>query len=378
MKKLLLFIFLLAQSALIVFAGGPKQVAKIDRSLWPYEINSSTEFDFASKMEMLVFIAEFQSCDIDIPEDSIKKQLGIEKISISSINTWKEQVKQILTSNFNAITTTSVRDFIEIQKPANWQILIEAATNLEKDIPTNLKPWFIDAKAFYDCYIYEQMRLAALFPRITSEILTLQNSEVNGFTFGDKQFLLTFDDGPTMVNGNSDKLIATLEANNKNGIFFVLGDAFDARLKAGSAQKLSELYKSEVVGSHGKVHKPHAKYGEWQYSLTFTSHLIDSVLPNNSKINFFRPPYGQRNNDIIDFLNKSNTHVMLWNIDSQDWNAKISSNEVADRVLTLMLLWRRGILLFHDSHSKANEALPIIWNSLNNTGINWKDVKQFK
>ncbi len=378
MKKIVLLILLFSNIAPMIKAGGPKQVAKIDRSLWPYEISSTEEFDFASKMEMLVFIDVFQLRDQIMIEDSIKKFLGVEKISMSSINLWKEQTKKVLMSNFNALTNTSVHNFIEIPKPINWQGLANAASSLEKSVPGNLKAWFTEAKAFYDSYIYEQMRLAALFPRVTSEILTLQNSEVNGFTFGDKQFLLTFDDGPTLSGGNTDKLISTLSKNHMNGVFFVLGDNFNARLKASSEQKMNELYNSVVVGSHGKVHNVHPKYSEWQYSITFTKHLIDSVITENNRAGYFRPPYGQRNDNMIEFLGQNDIRVMLWNIDSQDWNAKITSGEVADRVITLILLWRKGVLLFHDSHSKANEALPIIWNSLKNSDVNWMDAKQMK
>lgn len=217
------------------------------------------------------------------------------------------------------------------------------------------------------------MRLAALFPSTTSEILNLDRDEINGNKFEDKQFLLTFDDGPTIVSGNTDKLISTLRRNNMNGIFFVLGDMFDARRKVTSDDKLRTLYGKNVLGSHGKVHKSHQKYPEWKSSIVFTAKAIDSVIPKRNKTMYFRPPYGQRTQEVINFLEENNSKVMLWNIDSQDWNAKISSNEVADRIITLMLVWRKGILLFHDIHPKANEALPMILKKLNNAGVVWVD-----
>ena len=360
----------------ILFAGGPKKIAKINRSLWPYTINSVAEFDFASKMEMLVFAHALQSTEKIIIEDSLKKYLGLEKISALSIASWKERVKKVLLANFNAISTATNHDIIELQKPQRWQQIVNAANTLENKIPDNLKAWFTNASAFYDSYIYEQMRLAALFPRVTSEILTLQSSEIIGFDYPDKQFLLTFDDGPTAAGGNTDKLISTLNKNNINGIFFVLGDMFNARLKAESIKKLNTLYKPMVIGSHGKVHTQHPRDEHWKYSLSFTKHLIDSVAPETQKSTYFRPPYGQRNDKMIAYLNESNSKVMLWNIDSQDWNAKITAHEVADRVMTLMLLWRRGIILFHDIHPKANTALPAIWQEFNNCSIQWIDARQ--
>ncbi|HXA01332.1 MAG TPA: polysaccharide deacetylase family protein [Cytophagaceae bacterium] len=378
MKNLLysILVFRLLCSTSVIAGDGPKQIAKIDRSLWPYEINTATEFDFASKMEMLVFIEVLQQHDNLIIEDSIKKYLGLQKVAVASIDAWKTQTKNILVSNFNALIKSSPNDFINIPKPINWQGLVQSSRSINNKMPDALKAWHIEAKAFYNSYVYEQMRLAALFPGITSEILTLQDSEITGSAFIDKQFLLTFDDGPTLVNGSTDKLIATLKNNNTTGVFFILGDMYNARLKSDSARKLHDLYGSNIVGSHAKIHKSHQKYEDWQYSLSYTSHLIDSIIPENKKTKYFRPPYGQRNDKIVSYLSQNNTKVMLWNIDSQDWNAKISSSEVADRVITLMLLWRRGILLFHDTHSKANEALPIIWKKLNAAGIKWIDPKQ--
>ena len=44
----------------------------------------------------------------------------------------------------------------------------------------------------------------------------------------------------------------------------------------------------------------------------------------------------------------------------QDWHASNSGPKAAGRVLSLMLVWRHGNILFHDIHPKAAEALPRI------------------
>lgn len=372
--KSIYIIFLLQVSFVsALLADGPKKIAKINRSLWPYQINSVYEFDFASRMEMLVLTGVLDDQDKCTNIDSLKKYLGLEKITIESVNKWKEQTKEILQANFRNLSPGGKHDFVVITTPVSWTGLVTSSRQMEKDVPDNLKAWYNEARGFYNSYVYEQMRLAALFPRTTSEILNLDTDEINGNKFADKQFLLTFDDGPTPVNGNTDKLISTLKQNNVTGIFFVLGDMFYARRKTTSDDKLKTLYGRNIVGSHGKVHKSHQKYPEWKSSVSFTANIIDSVIPERNKTMYFRPPYGQRTQEVINFLEQNNSKVMLWNIDSQDWNAKISSNEVADRIITLMLVWRKGILLFHDIHPKANEALPIIWKQLNKAGITWVD-----
>ncbi len=326
-------------------------------------------------MEMLAFVGVFQSYTTLGVEDSIRKKLGIEKISMPSIATWKENVRKIIIANFSALDNTLPHDIVAIQNSPQWEQIISASNKLALNVPGDLKAWYANATDFYEGYVYEQMRLAAIFTRTSSEILTLQPSEVTGAEYKDKQFLLTFDDGPSPTNGNTDKLIATLENNHLNGLFFVVGDMLSARLKANSRQKVSALYYKMALGSHGKVHKPHPKYEGWQSSISFTDSLISSIVPNSKSIHYFRPPYGQRNDKMITFLGVKNTRVMLWNIDSQDWNAGISAREVADRVTTLMLLWRRGIILFHDIHPKANAALPVVWEGLRSSGVKWIDAR---
>jgi peptidoglycan/xylan/chitin deacetylase (PgdA/CDA1 family) len=372
-NRLFLVVTACLLAAFSTFAQGPKQIAKISRSLWPYEINSVTEFDFASKMEMLVFIEVLEGQEKLNNEDSLARYLGLEKVAVASVELWKGKVKNNLLTNFNALSKPSNHDFISLAQPLSWVSLVQGARSLSGKMPEALKAWYGDTKAFYLRYIYEQMRLAALFPRITSEILPMDNSEMTGFELKDKQFLLTFDDGPTALRGHTDRLLATLKQQNQHGLFFILGDMYNARLRATSLKQLHDLYGPNVVGSHGKVHKPHQKYAEWPNSLSSSLQIIDSVVPENQQRVFFRPPYGQRNSQMVSYLNAHHAQVMLWNIDSQDWNAKISSPEVADRVITLMLLWRKGIILFHDIHPKANESLPVIWKQFGTSGIQWVD-----
>lgn len=354
------------------FAGGPKKIAKINRSLWPYDLSVAGEFDLASKMETLVFTGVLQSYE-GLPQDTMKMRLGLERVSIASIERWKQGVQKVLLKNLSALPSNLPHDFLSGQRMIAWTDVVRASHALQESMPQNLSVWFQNAREFYAYYVYEQLRLAALFPRTTSEILTLDDSEITGLEYGDKQFLLTFDDGPSIKNGTTDKLIVTLKTNHVPAAFFVLGDMLSARLKTTSAEKIRDLYKPMAVASHGGTHKPYPKYDYWQTSLVNTKKLIDSVMQNRYGVLYFRPPYGQRNEKIVAFANQQHMRIVLWNIDSQDWNAKITAKEVADRVITLMLLWRRGIILFHDTHPKANEALPEIWKAVANCDIQWVD-----
>jgi hypothetical protein len=92
----------------------------------------------------------------------------------------------------------------------------------------------------------------------------------------------------------------------------------------------------------------------------------------------FRPPYGQRQVDSQVFFASQGLQVALWQIDSQDWNSKVSAEAAGQRVLTLMLLWRRGVLLFHDIHGKARVALPWVLRASRGVPVNWMNCSDYR
>jgi hypothetical protein len=50
---------------------------------------------------------------------------------------------------------------------------------------------------------------------------------------------------------------------------------------------------------------------------------------------------------------------------------------VSDRVFTLML-WRSGVILFHDVHPRALRALPGLVASARATGLSFQECRQVR
>lgn len=359
------------------FLNAQVKVAKIDRSLWPQDLNSVDNFDYASKMQILVYAKCFLEIQNLNNAEEIKAKYNIKFANVNSFSTWKKEQMQLIVQNLHSIKSQTVLDkTIAINKDCTWQEVVKATEKLDKSIPANLKLWYANAMDFSRQYANELARLAFLFPKTSSEILTLAPNEITGSNYADKQFLLTFDDGPTKENGNTDKLTATLKTLNLNGMFFVLGEQLQNRINATSTDKINRLYADNKLESHGKIHKSHQYLDSWQESIDYTFGKIKTVTDVKTGRSHFRPPYGQRTEKVANYLNSINASALLWNIDSQDWNSKISAAEVSDRVITLMLLWRKGIILFHDIHPKANEALPVMVKSLNGSGIIFMNAKK--
>jgi len=103
---------------------------------------------------------------------------------------------------------------------------------------------------------------------------------------------------------------------------------------------------------------------------------LTTILPAGQEaVKYFRPPYGQRTPEISQYVVNRHQQDMLWNIDSQDWNAHVTPEQVTGRMISLMLLWRHGILLFHDVHPKAKQVLPAILSATENSGIHWTSCR---
>jgi peptidoglycan/xylan/chitin deacetylase (PgdA/CDA1 family) len=114
---------------------------------------------------------------------------------------------------------------------------------------------------------------------------------------------------------------------------------------------------------------------QWQASIASSSQLIHDTLAD-SYVPAFRPPYGQRPPDSGPYLRRRGLKLILWNIDSLDWNDSLSADDVEQRVMSLMLLWRRGIILFHDLHPRARMVVPRLVSWLARDDIAWVDCHQ--
>jgi peptidoglycan-N-acetylglucosamine deacetylase len=358
------------------WAAGPESVALSDRSLWPDTIDSPAGFDRASRAEILVFAAALSEAT-DRNEDTLKAELRIRSVDMGSLTRVRNRLLDNLVANYrNASKQCSTAAEPFCAAIGSSESLTEAGKALPRTLPERYRSWLDNAQAFHRGYANELIRLAALFPKVTSEIDTFTSSERSGAELADKHFLLTFDDGPSNDKGNTDRLVKVLDQHRLNGLFFVLGERLKARSQAGNGVALPELYKGQCVALHGWQHQSHQKWDQWQTSVLDSQRLVKDVLPQNYRP-YFRPPYGQRRSDSESFFHENGLTVSFWNIDSQDWNTRVTGDEVKQRVFTLMLLWRRGVILFHDIHTKAQTALPWLVAQTSSSGITWDDCHNY-
>lgn len=357
----------------IVHAAGPSTVAKSNTTLWPDPITSKQAFDKASRAEILIFLSVYKE---NFNAEMKAADLNIKSFNAVSFERWKNRFKTYWLNTF-IDATKSCKNDKEMGcsfKETDFAKLLNYAENFSTTLPEKYTAWKNMSRDFYQTYLKEQARLAALFPHPTSEILPLTDTEILGDRFKDGEFLLTLDDGPTQTD-DTKKYAQLLRTHGISAFFFALGDALETKLKKNSPQSLKDIYQGHCLASHGYHHNSHQKWVDWKDSLNKTEDLIQKITENNSPVQF-RPPYGQRQKNLTDYLATKHASVILWNIDSQDWQRKLSPPEVSVRIQKLMLLWRKGIILFHDVHKKGFVAIPDAIQLGKTAQLQWMDCSK--
>ncbi len=356
-------------------AAGPSTVAKLNSDLWPNSITSKQEFDTASRAEILIFLSVYKELfSTDIKPSVLK----IKSINAVSFERWKARFKTTWLNTFLDATKTckNEKELGCSFKENNFEKLLVYSENFKNSLPEKYNPWLEMSDGFYRTYLKEQARLAALFPNPTSEILPLSDIEIIGDRFKDGEFLITLDDGPTKTDDTA-KYSKLLKDNGISAFFFAVGDSLETKMKMTSAETVKNIYQGQCLASHGYHHKSHQTWKEWKSSIDKNQALIKQITGKNSPI-AFRPPYGQVQQDLVNYLASQHSTIYLWNIDSQDWHSGITAKEVSLRVKKLMLLWRKGIILFHDVHQKAFVAIPEVVQFAKGPNLHWIDCSSVK
>ncbi|MFO2465111.1 polysaccharide deacetylase family protein [Pseudomonas sp. 15FMM2] len=349
-------------------------VASLDRSSWPENLGSPALFDVASRAEILMFANALLTTEA-LDESALKQRLGLRNINLGAIDDLRRRLWQRLLENYAFAEQSCEQDASFCYLVDNMDDLRKQAGKFAVGADSFYAGWAEPSRMFHLRYLDEQLRKAALFPQISSEVARFGDVERNGDELRDRLFVLTFDGGPTPVDGNTDWLADYLRKQKMNAVFFVLGNSLQTRLERSSGADMQALYQGQCVGVQGWQYRSHSHWVDWQDSITRSAALVQNLLPENY-LPLFRPPYGQRRADSQGFFQAQGLQVGLWDIDSQDDAGKLKAEESAQRVLTLMLLWRKGVIVFHDTQDKARTALPWLLQATAQSGLGWQDCRE--
>lgn len=175
---------------------------------------------------------------------------------------------------------------------------------------------------------------------------------------------LTFDDGP-----NSDytqRILDVLAANYSHATFFVVGpnaENFPEMLKAISLAGCE-------VGNHTYHHKDLTTLtaAEVEEEIDKVNRAVKKATGENTTV--IRPPYGAFNDDVLAQLNEP---VILWDLDTEDWDSR-NAQKVVQKVLDTV---KDGdIVLMHDIYDSTAEAVEILVPKLKEQGYQIVSVSE--
>lgn len=351
--------------------AAPISVATLDRSVWPETLSTPLLFDVASRAEILGFAHQLLESE-NLSEVQLAARLGLRQLNLSSVNVIRNRLWSRLFDNYQFAQKNCDQDASFCVLVDDLPMLRQRAAEFKVADDSFYAQWAAPAAAFNQRYLNELLRMAALFPVTSSEIERYNSDELSGEEMPDRNFLLNFDSGPTVADGATDWLADFMRQQKINATFYVLGKTLQARVDSSSATALQTLYKQQCVGVQGWEYRSHAHWVDWQDSVTRSAALVQQVLPDNF-VPLFRPPYGHRRADSAEFFRDQQIRVALWNIDSQDSTGQLDAEQTSQRVLTLMLLWRKGTVVFHDSQKIAQQAVPWLMANTAQSGVIWED-----
>ncbi|MDE1196247.1 MAG: polysaccharide deacetylase family protein [Pseudomonas sp.] len=347
------------------------EIATMDRSVWPEVLETPQLFDVASRAQIMSFAHQLLESE-NLSDVQLAERLGLRQINVQTVNVIRTRLWTRLFENWKAAEKSCDADASFCVLVDDVPMLRQRAGEYKVADDSFYARWAAPADAFSQRYLNELLRMAALFPQTSSEVERYNSDELSGEEMPDRTFLLNFESGPTVADGATDWLADFMRQQKINATFFVLGKNLQGRLDASSPQALQTLYRQQCVGLQGWEYRSHAHWNDWQDSVERSAALVQQTLPDNF-VPLFRPPYGHRRADSAQFFRDQQLQVSLWNIDSQDATGRITAEQAAHRVLTLMLLWRRGNIVFHDSTDKAQQAIPWLMANTAQSGVIWED-----
>lgn len=366
---LLLSAWLLSVGAL----AAPGDVATLDRSTWPEQLSSPTLFDVASRAEILMFSRVLLASE-SLDDASLAQRLGLRTVNRVSVDRLRQRLWQRLLSNYNVAQQSCDQDASFCFLVEDMATLREQAAKFQVGDDSYYIKWAEPSRLFHAQYLDEQLRKAALFPQTSSEVDRFGDHERNGDAMHDRLFLVTFDSAANVVPDNTAWLTDYLRKANMSATFFVLGKDIQARLAERESSDLQTLYSKQCIGVQGWEFRSHSHWQQWQDSVRRSAELVKSRLPENF-VPLFRPPDGQRRSDAAGFFNAQGLQVALWDIDAQDGAGKLKAADSAQRVLTLMLLWRHGVINFNAKQDGVKTAMPWLITQTAQSGIGWEDCQ---
>ncbi len=183
-----------------------------------------------------------------------------------------------------------------------------------------------------------------------------------------KVILLTIDDGPTI---RSKEMIDILKKHGVGAIFFING-SHDKDMP----EMIKEEYKQGfMIGNHTWSHlnlKKEKNFSKIKEEVNKNTKLIKDKTGESAK--FFRPPYGEFNKEIKDFIKSEGMTMMNWSGAAKDWEKNTENEEVF--IGNVMNNIHNGEILLIHEHLWTVKYLDKLLTTIKEKGYTFIDPNQ--
>lgn len=181
------------------------------------------------------------------------------------------------------------------------------------------------------------------------------------------QVFLTFDDGPHPVH--TPRLLEVLRQHDVWATFFVLG---------AQVYKHPDIVQEIVADGHSIGHntfhhgEPSSVSAEvLMRELQETERLLKALMNNRTRM--FRPPHGKLSAGKLWKLIRGGYQTILWNLDPKDYRCQ--TQEELDAWFQKHPVAAGDIVLLHDVHPFAAEALPTMIEEARSRGLEFSSLE---
>ncbi len=181
----------------------------------------------------------------------------------------------------------------------------------------------------------------------------------------EKKIAITFD--CAWGTEHTDALLQVLEREKVRATFFMV--QFWAEKYPEYVKKIGEA--GHEIGTHSATH-PHMSAlsaEKMRAELESSCSAIEKIAGRRPEL--FRPPFGDYNDRLIQTAEEAGLYTIQWDVDSLDWK-DLSAQEIAMRVIGRVQ--KGSIILCHNNGAHTAEALPVILDTLKNSGYTFVPV----
>lgn len=165
----------------------------------------------------------------------------------------------------------------------------------------------------------------------------------------------------------TDDILKALKVSDVRATWFMV--EFWTEKYEEFVKKISEA--GHEIGTHSSTHSYMSKQNAEEIKLELSSSAEAIEKVTEKKVELFRPPYGDYDDELIKTASELGYYTIQWDVDSLDWK-DLSAADIAMRVINGVK--NGSIILMHNNGLHTAEAVPIILETLKNRGYSFVPI----